>query len=77
MLAGCASSGFDDPIRLAPHGDAVRANMAAHIINPTPPARSSRVTDARRTTLATERYKSGEVTAPGEKKQRSLTGAEE
>lgn len=76
LAGGCTDPSFREPIRLAPHGSAVRANMAAHIINPNPPARTGASADARRTVLASDRYQKGEVKAPGEKKKRSLTGAE-
>ena len=75
--AACTNPSFREPIKPSSHGAAVRANMAAHIIDPTPPARKTTLVDAHRAVLATEKYRTGEVEAPGEKKAPSLTGAEE
>ena len=36
-LGACAGGQYDQPIKLTPHGHAVRANMAAQIIDPNPP----------------------------------------
>ncbi len=76
-IAGCNDPSFREPIKQPPHGAAVRANMAAHIINPIPPGRTPTIVDAQRAVLATEKYRAGEVDEPGEKKPKSLTGAEE
>lgn len=74
-LAACTSPSFREPIKMAPHGDSVRANMAAHIINPNPPAPTPTLSDAQRPVLATEKYRTGEVDVPGKEKQPALTGA--
>ena len=76
-LAACSSPGFNEPIRLPPHGSAVRANMAAHIINPTPPVRRPRISDANRAVLATESYRTNEVEKTAAEDGESLTGAAE
>lgn len=62
-LAACGEK-FDEPISLKPHGAAVRANMAAQIINPMPPQRRSSPSDAARAVLALDRYREGEVLDP-------------
>ena len=77
VLIACAGPEFREPIKPLPHGAAVRANMAAHIINPVPPARTPAVTDAQRPVLALENYRTGEVETPGEEEPNSLTGASE
>ena len=62
-LIGCSDS-FDEPISATPHGGAVRQNMAAQIIDPNPPARASRSSDAARAVLGVEAYRAGEVKDP-------------
>lgn len=62
-LTACGEK-FDEPIGLTPHGAAVRANMAAQIINPMPPQRRSSPSDGARAVLALDRYREGEVLDP-------------
>ena len=76
-FAACSSPGFNKPIKLPPHGAAVRGNMAAHIINPNPPPRAPRVYDANRAVLATEQYRTNEVEKTASEEGKSLTGAAE
>ncbi|MEM7210840.1 MAG: hypothetical protein AAF479_02940 [Pseudomonadota bacterium] len=55
----------------------MRANMAAHIINPNPPPRTPRIYDANRAVLATEQYRANEVEKTASEDGESLTGAAE
>ncbi|MEM9140026.1 MAG: hypothetical protein AAGB15_09355 [Pseudomonadota bacterium] len=65
IMAACDPAKYTAPIAPKPHGQAVRANMAAQIINPEPPvARRPELTDAARTTLAREAYRQDEVQEP-------------
>ncbi|MEL7154646.1 MAG: hypothetical protein AAFN51_12810 [Pseudomonadota bacterium] len=77
LLAACTDPTFREPIQPLQHGAAVRANMAAHIIDPNPPARKPPLTDAQRPVLALENYRTNEVETPGEEQPKSLTGAGE
>ena len=62
LLAGaCAGSPYDQPIRLTPQGDAVRANMAAQVINPTPPRHANVLTDGAVALRTYQAYQDGEV----------------
>ncbi len=63
LLAACAER-YEQPISYTPHGNAIRTNMAAQIINPTPPAPRVPVSDAARAALAIERYRTDEVKDP-------------
>ena len=60
-LGACEGSEYDQPIRLVPHGDAVRANMAAQVINPNPPRRSNGLTDGAVALRTYTAYQDGEV----------------
>lgn len=60
---GCGETA-NDPIGLKPHGQAVRANLAAHIVNPIPPPRRVPLSDAERAVAGVERYRTGEVKDP-------------
>lgn len=65
MLGACGQlDEYRKPIALTPHGDAVRANMTAQIINPLPPARRPILTDAARTGQGLAAYRKGEVKEP-------------
>jgi type IV pilus biogenesis protein CpaD/CtpE len=73
LMAGCAKDPRE-PIGLStdePFGDAVRANMAAHIIDPTPPDPKSGTGlgnadpgDGQRRVLMIERYRADQVETP-------------
>lgn len=65
ILAVAACERYKEPIAFAPHGAAVRANMAAQIINPTPSTAPPGPMDAERALLALERYRTDEVEALG------------
>lgn len=64
-LTACAEH-YAEPIALTPQGDAVRRNMAAQIIDPTPPGHPPGSSDAARAVLAVEAYRVGEVKDPTE-----------
>lgn len=66
VLAACDTAKYRKPITFAPHGAAVRANMAAQIINPAPPSHGSVHQDAARAALAVEAYRAGETEAPSQ-----------
>jgi type IV pilus biogenesis protein CpaD/CtpE len=65
LLAVAACDQYKEPIAYAPHGAAVRSNMAAMIIDPTPSTEDPGPMDAERALLAFERYQAGEVEALG------------
>lgn len=71
-LTACAEE-YKQPIKLPPHGAAVRANLAAHIINPIPPGSTVSPTDAAKTGLAVDAYREGEVKDPKEAAGESTT----
>ncbi len=62
-LAACENA--KQPIAYAPHGAAVRNNMAAMIINPTPSLRDPGPMDAERALLALDSYRTNDVEALG------------
>lgn len=72
LLAGCAEE-YSQPIKLTPHGDAVRTNLSAQIINPIPPGDVVKPTDAARSTLAIEAYRTREIADPAENQTTSKT----
>lgn len=76
-LAACSAPQFNEPIRLPANGAAVRANMAAHIIDPIPPAPAPRISDANRAVIATESYRTNDVDKTTGENGESLTGAAE
>ena len=63
VLAGCQR--FEEPIAYAPHGAAVRHNMAAQIVDPTPSIAPPGPMDAERAVLGLERYRTDTVEALG------------
>ncbi len=63
LAAGCER--YEEPIAFAPHGAAVRHNMAAQIVDPTPSAAPPGPMDAERAMLGLERYRTDEVEALG------------
>ena len=63
LVAACDR--YKEPIAFEPHGAAVRANMAAMIIDPTPSTAEPGPMDAERALLALERYRADEVEALG------------
>ena len=60
LVAGCAEK-YKEPIAFAPHGAAVRANMAAQIVDPTPSMAPPGAMDAERALLGLERYRTDEL----------------
>ena len=77
VAAGCSGPEYTQPIRLEPHGTAVRANMNAHIINPVPTRRDALAADASRPVLATRSYRENDVEAAAPEDGQTLTGAGE
>ena len=75
--AGCTEPDYNKPIEMTSHGTAVRANMAAHIINPVPAPPRALVSDASRPVQATQQYRANEVEAAAPDDGRTLTGAGE
>ena len=65
LLAGCAER-YAEPIAYAPHGVAVRHNMAAQIVDPTPSIAPPGPVDAERALLGLERYRTDTVEALGQ-----------
>ena len=63
-VGGCDPSDYQKPIAFKPHGFAVRANMAAQIIDPNPPANRPGIMTAHRPVLAVENYQKNEVPNP-------------
>jgi type IV pilus biogenesis protein CpaD/CtpE len=63
-VAGCER--YEEPIAFAPHGAAVRANMAAQIVDPTPSIEPPGPMDAERALLGLDRYRTDEVEALGD-----------
>ena len=59
LVAGCER--YEEPIAFAPHGAAVRANMAAQIVDPTPSMAPPGAMDAERALLGLERYRTDEL----------------
>ena len=74
---GCTAPEYNKPIEMTSHGAAVRANMAAHIINPVPAPPRALVSDASRPVQATQQYRTNEVEAAAPDDGRTLTGAGE
>ncbi len=66
LVAGCDTEPYTRPIALAPHGAAVRANMAAQIIDPTPSVAPPGPMDAERALLSLERYRTDQIEALGD-----------
>ena len=64
FLAACDTDQYTRPIDFKPHGEAVRANMAAQIIDPNPPAPRPALTDANRPASAIDAYRKDEVKEP-------------
>lgn len=60
LVAGCAER-YSQPIAHAPHGAAVRNNMAAQIVDPTPSVEAPGPMDAERALLGLERYRTADV----------------
>ena len=75
--AGCSAPEYTQPIRLEPHGAAVRANMAAHILDPVTARRTPQIADASRPVQATRSYRENDVEPAGPEDGRTLTGAGE
>ena len=63
-MSACDHSEYTRPIVPKPHGESVRTNMAAHIINPNPPAPRPTISDANPSVLAIDAYRKGEVEEP-------------
>ncbi|MFK7943846.1 MAG: hypothetical protein AB8B85_13155 [Paracoccaceae bacterium] len=73
LAAACTDPSQTRPIELTPHGNAVRHNTAAQIVNPIPPRGKINPSDAARATLAVEAYRAGEVKDPTESSATSKT----
>ena len=63
-LIACDPEEYTRPISIKPHGEAVRNNIQAQIIDPTPPASRPAVVDATRPVLALDAYRKDEVKEP-------------
>lgn len=74
-LSACDNQRYTQPIDVKPHGEAVRANMQAQIIDPTPPDQRPALSDANRPTLAIEAYRKGEVKEPSREDAAASTAA--
>lgn len=74
-LAACETDRYTKPISLKPHGEAVRTNMQAQIINPNPPASRPSVVDATRPVLALDAYRKDEVKEPSREDAAASTAA--
>lgn len=78
MLAtACAEGRYSKPIATSQHGAAVRANMAAQIIDPNPPAATSNRSDAARAVIGVTAYRTDEVKPPADKGASPSSGASE
>jgi type IV pilus biogenesis protein CpaD/CtpE len=64
-VAGCAER-YKEPIAFEPHGAAVRHNMAAQIVDPTPSIAPPGPMDAERALLGLDRYRTDTVEALGD-----------
>jgi len=73
-LGGCDEH-HRRPIALTPHGAAVRANMAAQIIDPRPPAVRTATTGAAGPIRAVTAYREGTIAEPAESATAAGTGA--
>jgi type IV pilus biogenesis protein CpaD/CtpE len=65
LVAGCSEK-YREPIAFAPHGAAVRANMAAQIVDPTPSVAPPGPMDAERALLGLERYRTDDLESLGD-----------
>lgn len=74
-LSACEDQSYTQPIELEPHGEAVRANMQAQIIDPTPPDQRPALTDANPSVLALEAYRKGETEEPSREDAAASTAA--
>jgi type IV pilus biogenesis protein CpaD/CtpE len=61
LLLVCGCERYEQPIAFAPHGAAVRANMAAQIVDPTPSLAPPVPMDAERALLGLDRYRTDTV----------------
>lgn len=75
IVSACNDRQYTQPIDIKPHGEAVRANMQVHIINPTPPDQRPALTDANRPVLAVDAYRRGEVEEPSREDAAASTAA--
>lgn len=77
LTIGCADHRYSQPIPTGNNGSAVRANMAAQIIDPTPPTGAAPATDAARAALGITAYRTDEVKKPKEQSASGGVGASE
>lgn len=63
-VTACDVERYQRPITFSPHGEAVRTNMAAQIIDPRPPRNRGIVSDSEPAILAIENYRTGNVKDP-------------
>ena len=75
ILTACDHSSYTRPISLVPHGQAVRTNMAAQIINPAPPTVRPDVVDGSRPALAIDTYRKNEIEEPSREDAAASTAA--
>ena len=74
-LTACETDRYLEPIKPKPHGEAVRTNMHAHIIDPNPPASRPSITDGNRPVLAYDAYRKDEVKEPSREDAAASTAA--
>jgi type IV pilus biogenesis protein CpaD/CtpE len=65
LLLVAACERYEEPIAFAPHGAAVRANMAAQIVDPTPSMTPPGPMDAERALLGLDRYRTDNLESLG------------
>lgn len=74
-LSGCADSTYRQPISVPPLGAAVRANLAAQIVDPPRRADGPARMDAARAVLGIEHYRTGDGDTPHSVSTSSAVGA--
>ena len=75
LAVGACDERYKKPIAFAPHGEAVRWNMAQQIIDPLPPRRWPLLTDASVPVRALGAYRKGKVKDPPKASVSSSGGA--
>ena len=75
ILTACDHDRYTRPIPPVPHGQAVKTNMAAHIISPVPPAIRPDVVDGTRPALSIDAYRKNEVPEPSREDAAASTAA--
>ena len=77
IAMGACAERYKQPISLTPHGAAFRANMAAQIIDPRPPAVRYTSSSAHGPVRAVTAYRIGEVKQPATTSTTPSTSAQE